>query len=70
MLLLNNGADVSQVEHFPGQKVTVAKFLGPNRPNLKRMLAQLECEERVKRGMAQGLSFLNFPPLCQMKGMC
>ena len=59
MLLLKNGADVLQeFEHFPGQKVTVAKLLGPcNRPDLKRMLAQLECEERVRRGTTQGLSF-------------
>ena len=63
MFLLNNGADVLQeLVDYDGEKTTVSK-LSLHYPDLAKMLAQAECEERVKRGTTHGLSLLNFFPL-------
>ena len=56
MLLLDHGADVLQEIVGGNGTFTISQFVGSRHPDLARVLAQLECEERVKRGLAHGLS--------------
>lgn len=71
MFLLKNGADVLQ--EFVGRvggKGTISQLVSqdPRRQELARVLAQAECEERVRRGTAHGLSLLISQPLSD--GVC
>ena len=56
MFLLNNGADVLQSVWTKGEETTIPKLVDPWNPDLARMLAEIECQERIKRGTANGLS--------------
>ena len=57
MFLLNNGADVLQESVWTdGEETTITKLVDPGSPDLARLLAEIECQERVKRGTAHGLS--------------
>ena len=67
---LDNGADVLQEIGMPfGEKTTVSQLAGPRHPDLARILAQIESEERAKRGVAQGLPALNFSAFHLIRGM-
>ena len=43
-----------------GRETTVSQLVGPGHPDLARMLAQIECQEIAKRGVAHGLPPANF----------
>ena len=54
MLLLRNGTDVLQEFVDLGKKVTASQLASRAYPDLARMLAQIEFDERIKRGIAHG----------------
>ena len=69
MFLLSNGADVLQVLGRR-TKYTIPELVDPSHPELARMLAQVEHEERAKRSTAHGLFPLDFSALCLIRGKC
>ena len=57
MVLLENGADVlMEVSGYGGRKTAFSQLVDPGHQELVSMLAHIEFEERVKRGVAHGLS--------------
>ena len=69
IFLLSNGADVLQVLGRR-TKYTIPELVDPSHPELARMLAQVEHEERAKRSTAHGLFPLDFSALCLIRGKC
>ena len=71
VVLLKHGADVLQeFVQGDGKKFTISELVGPSHPDIARMLAQVEREERAKRGIAHSLSLLNLFALCLIGGVC
>ena len=63
MLLLDNGADVLQEIADHSGKTAISELASLYHPDLAKVLAQVESEERVKRGTAHGLPLLKFSAL-------
>lgn len=54
MAILKHGADVLQEVVYWGQRTTISQLGRKRDPDLARMLAQIESEERAKRGVVYG----------------
>ena len=70
IFLLDRGADILQEFVGPGRKnSTFSRLVARHYPDRAWVFAQIECEERLKRGKAHGLFLLHFCLPVRLEGV-